>query len=222
MLSVPSLKLNKATSHIAFRPDNSIDLTAIRIGKQRVARKRDERLSDLKQAIIKGRELYEGVQNQESTAGEPTELHRGLNPNYMDHCVSIELDEIAFVLLKELGRLQAKGKDQPAEKQYKYKKFIVGFREVERALRRDELRGVIVATNLEEVDQLDCMVTKLHFDCKVKQVPLHFALNRRRIGKALGKSMKQSLVGILNLDGVHQEWKRMLSISESLRNTSQT
>lgn len=216
MSTVPMLKLNKATAHIPIRADDSIDITAIRIGKQRIARKKDAKLSDLKQAILHSRVVITPEQAI-LESGVDAAREKNFSP-YMDYPASEELDELAFSTLKELARLQAKGKDQPLEKQYKYKKYIVGFREVERAIRRAELKGVVVATNLEVVDQLECMVGKLYEECKKMEIPLVFALNRRKIGNALGKSMKQSLVGILSLDGVHQDWKRMLSLTDSLRN----
>lgn len=216
MSTVPTLKLNKATSHIPIRVDDSIDITAIRIGKQRIARKKDAKLSDLKQAILHSREVI--APELATVVSDVDAAREKCFPSYMDYSASVQLDDLAFSTLKELARLQAKGKDQPLEKQYKYKKYIVGFREVERAIRRAEVKGVVVATNLEVVDQLECMVDKLYEECKKMDIPLVFALNRRKIGKALSKSMKQSLVGIISLDGVHQDWKRMLSLTESLRN----
>ena len=221
MSTAPTLKLNKATVHIPIRLDEDMDLTAIRIGKQRIARKRDAKVSEIKQAILHTREhTQEQVSKAHVDAQE--NICQSNRPVYMDYSISVELDDLAFGVLKELHRLQARGIDQPVEKRYKYKKYIVGFREVERALRRDELKGVIVSTNLESVDELDGMVKSLYENCKSKEVPLIFALNRRRIGKALGKTMKQSLVGIVNLEGVFQEWRKMIALSDSLRAASST
>ena len=216
------LKFNKATAHIRLRPDSETDLTAIRIGKQRFARKKETKPSVLKSAIVEfrshrnGSETHDLNQNRSEHSSSPVIDQSQEASSYLPYPASDELDEILFGVLKELSRLQARGKDQPPEKKYKYKKFVVGFREVDRALRRSELKGVIVATNLEEAPELGDLISALSRDCLEKEVPLLFSLTRRRMGKALGKSMKQSLVGIVNLDGVYQPWRQALSLVETL------
>ena len=221
----PNIKLtmNKAVN-LALRSDPEIDLTAIRVGKIRVARVKTKKISVLKAAINETRGASDSAPPRldERADLSSDELNKSIHiiPNevgsYIEYSSS-ELDDIIFGILKELARLQSKGKDQPPEKRYKYKKFLVGFREVERALNRGELKGIVVSTNLEPVDELLKMMTQLKLDCEAKEVPLVFALSRRRMGKALGKSMKQSLVGIVNLDGVHQPWKQALSLVDSLK-----
>jgi selenocysteine insertion sequence-binding protein 2 len=217
------LKFNKSTAHIHIRADKEIDLTAVRIGKQRLARKKDSKPSALKSAIVEFRNHNSAptVAESEDIVTEETVPDAGVggpsSGSYLPYPPSPELDELLMGVLKELCRLQARGKDQPPEKKYKYKKFVVGFREVQRALSRGELKGVVVATNLEDAPELEGLITNLSRDCAAREVPLLFALTRRKMGKALGKSMKQSLVGIVNLDGVHQPWKQALASTETTR-----
>jgi ribosomal protein L7Ae-like RNA K-turn-binding protein len=219
------LAKNKSVT-LTLRPDADIDVTAIRVGKHRIARKKTSKLSSLKSAIIDGRSREES--NEKRANGEvrdsdivPSEAeYKADNEResaYVDHPVSEELDGLTFGVLKELSRLQAKGKDQPVAKQYKYKKFVAGFREVERALKRKDLKGIIVSTNLELVPEMEECLQALRDEAAVQEVPLFFSLNRRKMGKALGKSMKQSLVGIWSLEGVHQPWKQVLNLVDSLR-----
>lgn len=216
------LKFNKSI-HLAIRPDAVVDLTAIRIGKQRLARKKKENVSTLKTAILACREQATPATSDLAAVPDRGDDRKDSEPviqEYLPFPPNAELDDLSYVALKELSRLQARGKDQPPEKQYKYKKFVVGFREVDRALRRGELKGVIIATNLEVVPELHSMVSALREECETREIPLLFALSRRRLGKAVGKSMKQSLVGIVNLEGVHQVWKQIISIVDSLRSDS--
>lgn len=214
MTNTIPLAINKSTAHIPIRKDVEIDVTAIRIGKQRFARKKDTKLSDLKKAILDSRARQEAphISTAECPLDDPGNNVPQISSDTSVHSCG-PMDDVAFACLKELARLQAKGKDQPAEKQYKYKKFIVGFREVQRALQRSELKGIIVAVNLEDVDELTNLVEELESKSQVLEVPIIRALTRRRMGKALGKSMRQSLVGILNLDGVHQQWKQIRELA---------
>ncbi len=158
----------------------------------------------------------------DETASEKKELSPELQGkstgflSYLPYGPSDDLDNMTFGVLKELCRLQAKGKDQPVEKRYKYKKYVLGFREVQRCLKRRELKGIIVATNLDSVDELVSSLQGLEGECTALEVPLIYSLTRRRMGKAVGRSMKQSLVGIVNLEGVHQPWKQILSLVDSI------
>ena len=211
------LVINKATAHIPIRADAEIDITAIRIGKQRIARNNKHKLSELKKAIIEHR--TEAIAASECAPQQTPAEYQELPLSCLDLPVESldtgksEKDELCFKILKELSRLQQKGLSQPAEKRYKYKKFVVGFREVERALARNELKGIIVAVNIEEAEDLLQLVDGIRTSCIEKEIPFLRGLTRRRMGKALGKSMKQSLVGIVNLDGVHQDWKALQSLS---------
>ena len=225
---VATLALNKAVT-LPLRTDPDIDLTAIRVGKHRVARKKTSKTSSLKSAIIESRN------ERTLTVAEPlldgsTEMADDLAPSaapieniLLETCVgqrvSDELDDLVFGLLKELSRLQSKRKDQPLEKQYKYKKFVVGFREVDRALKRKELKGVVISTNLELVPEMEISIKTIKDEADSQGVPVILSLSRRRMGKALGKSMKQSLVGIWSLEGIHQPWKQALSLLDSLKKT---
>lgn len=217
MYEIPSqLKFNKSI-HLAVRKDPEIDLTALRVGKLRVARKKKNHVSTLKEAIYACRGQTSTLSDIEAAPTfDSGNVTKHAMPEYIGYSPNTELDDLSYVALKELARLQSRGNDQPPEKRYKYKRFVVGFREVERSLRRDELKGVIIATNLEVVPELLSMVSALRDECTERQVPLIFSLTRRRLGKAVGKSMKQSLVGIVSLEGVHQVWKQIISTLDSL------
>ena len=221
------LTINKSTANIPFRRDADIDLTAIRIGKNRVARRKGPKISDLKQAIL----LQRSTTTAPSFSVEPDEIHRESQPPdpptddisvpYFDHSPSDRLNELMFRVLKELSRIQARGSEQPLEKRYKYKRIVTGIREVHRALIRGDIEGIVVATNLERgVEELDNLITGLKNSAEKENIPFIIALNKRRIGKALSKSMKQSVVGITSLEGVYPEWREILAEVGCLRTES--
>ena len=228
------LSVNKSTASIPFRIDPEIDITAIRIGKARIARKKDNKLSDIKQAILSQRESVPKVPTVLTDAILPDEVTSSTTcattqqrPPYMEYYPNDLLDDLAFRVLKELARLQAKGNQQPLEKRYKYKRFIAGIREVQRALCRGDLKGIIVATNVEhDVDALNEIMVNVKAEAMKRDVPFVVALNKRRIGKALNKSMKQSVIGITNLEGVLPDWRSILGEVDNLisqaRNPSST
>jgi ribosomal protein L7Ae-like RNA K-turn-binding protein len=203
-----NFRINKGVGALQLKTDADIDITAIRIGKHRVATKKRERLSQLKQAIL-------SHQLAPVLEAEGVSTVAIIVSDNISHQPTSDPDDWVLVekILKELARLQAKGKDQPPEKKYKYKKFIVGLREVQRSLNRDELRGVVIATDLVAgVEELDGVIEKIESDCVSKGVPVVHALKRRKLGKCLNKSIKQAVVGIVSLEGVHQDWKKLLNL----------
>ena len=44
----------------------------------------------------------------------------------------------------------------------------------------------------------------------VDPIPVVFALSRNKLGKAMGKPMTLSIVGLYDVDGVNEEYKAML------------
>jgi ribosomal protein L7Ae-like RNA K-turn-binding protein len=88
------------------------------------------------------------------------------------------------------------------------KRYIVGLREVNKHLRAGEVKMVIVATDLEKVEDengIDQVVAELIHNCRKMKVPLVFSMTKRKLG-CLSKSVKQkaSAVGIQNFQGANE------------------
>ena len=45
-------------------------------------------------------------------------------------------------------------------------------------------------------------------------MPVIFALSRNRIGKAMGKSIRLSIVALHSVDGVHQQFTEVLKLAD--------
>ena len=67
---------------------------------------------------------------------------------------------------------------------------------------------------------MDSKVQEIIDEGKAKGVMLVFALNRRKLGKALGKTVKVSIVGVQNMDGANQEYKHLRKRMEILSTTA--
>ena len=46
---------------------------------------------------------------------------------------------------------------------------------------------------------------------KTEDVPIYYELNKRSLGKAVGKSIKVAVVGVQSADGAHQQYKKLLN-----------
>ena len=88
-------------------------------------------------------------------------------------------------------------------------------------LKIGELKMVILATNLEKVDQdrgTDEVICKLMQTCRRMQVPLVFAFDRYKLGcLAKFQGQKVSCVGISNFQGANEIYNRLVDLTGELR-----
>ena len=137
--------------------------------------------------------------------------------HYVHQELSDDLDEKVKFVLSELVRFQERAKEQNAMKYAKLKRFCVGLREAKRAITRNKCKGLIVAPNLEVSTAeggLDDTVEDVIEMARENEVPVIFALSRNRIGKAMGKNIRLSIVALHSVDGVHQQFKEVVKIAE--------
>lgn len=135
-----------------------------------------------------------------------TPLKKGEIREYVDLTLDKNLDELTVKLLLKLKELYfkrklkvPKGRKQmrPAKKRY-----IIGLNEVLKHLQAGNLTCVIMATNLEKVEQekgIDDLVSQIAEICRKNKIPLIYSLNRYRLGCAAKyKGQKVSACGIMN------------------------
>lgn len=61
---------------------------------------------------------------------------------------------------------------------------------------------------------LDELTSELIRLCRKQQVPVVFALKRSSLGRAIGKSIRVSVVGILSFDGAEEPFHHMLAMAK--------
>ena len=66
-----------------------------------------------------------------------------------------------------------------------------------------------MANNLDQYGIIDTKLQEIIDTAADKDIPLIYELNKRKIGKALGKSIKVSVVGIQNADGAQVQLKKL-------------
>jgi selenocysteine insertion sequence-binding protein 2 len=120
-------------------------------------------------------------------------------------------DERAVTLLSEmlgeLMRLQERSKDDKNARARR--RVVMGLREVARGIRARKVKMVVMANNLDEYGAIDSKLQEILDLARVGELPVLYELNKRKLGKALGKSIKVSVVGIQNADGAHEQFKKL-------------
>ena len=114
---------------------------------------------------------------------------------------------LLFEMLGELMRLQIRAKDNKNAKARR--RLVMGLREVCRGIRAKKVKMIVMANNLDKYGALDVKLQEILDLAKEHELPVIFELNKRKIGKALGKTIKVSVVGIENADGAYEPFKKL-------------
>ena len=114
-------------------------------------------------------------------------------------------------ILGELMRLQQRSKDDKNARSRR--RLVMGLREVARGIRAHKVKMVVMANNLDEYGAIDSKLQEILDLAQAEEVPVLFELNKRKLGKAVGKSIKVSVVGIQNVSGAEQQFKQLKRIA---------
>jgi selenocysteine insertion sequence-binding protein 2 len=83
---------------------------------------------------------------------------------------------------------------------------------VARGIKSHKVKMVIMADNLDEYGAIDEKLQEILDLAEREDVPVFFELTKRRLGKALGKTIKVAVVGIYSADGAYQQFKQLQKI----------
>jgi ribosomal protein L7Ae-like RNA K-turn-binding protein len=150
---------------------------------------------------------------------------------YCQQVITEELNTTVAALLKKLKFFQDRLKMTDPIKAKMRKRFVLGLREVRKGVRSRKIKCVILTPNIEQIDSkggLDTFIDEILEECnktcedddqnvEIPRIPVVFALSRNKLGKAMGKPMTLSIVGLFDVDGVNEEYKEMLKLTEAGR-----
>lgn len=194
-------------------------------------------LSKLKRAIVAIRErrklqvetptIQEEEQDEDSPpiteVSAPIITHSRKFRPYCDHANNPDIRTHAEKLLQDLFRFQDRAYDKNQIKARAHRRYVVGFKEVQRNLEVNRVKLLIVATDLEPSPGdggLDETVESLKGVCQEKSVQYCFPLLRRKIGYLLFKKAPISCVGVLDYDGAEEHVKALMQIVARSRRTT--
>ena len=124
---------------------------------------------------------------------------------------SEEVTPLLIEMLGELMRLQRRAiEDKNAKAR---RRIVMGLREVSRGIRAHKVKMVVMANNVDQYGAVHEKLREILDLARQEDVPVIFELNKRKLGKAVGKTIKVSVVGIQNADGAHQEFKKLAALA---------
>jgi selenocysteine insertion sequence-binding protein 2 len=114
-------------------------------------------------------------------------------------------------MLSELMRLQRRAAEENNTKSKR--RVVMGLREVARGIRAHKVKMIVMANNLDEYGVIDEKLQEILDLATNQNIPVYFEFNKRQLGKAVGKNIKVSVVGIQNAEGAHQQFKRLVAMA---------
>ena len=70
---------------------------------------------------------------------------------------------------------------------------------------------LLLAPDSEASEAIECVLSILLEEARVREVPVLHCLNRRKLGKAAHSSMKQVVVAVIDADGAYENFKKVIS-----------
>ena len=129
---------------------------------------------------------------------------------YAEQVITNELNGSVSALLKKLKGFQDRLYHTDKIKAKMRRRLLYGLREVAKSVNVKSSKAIIIAPNIEQIESeggLDDRIAQIITEAKENDIPIVFALTKRRIGSALGLQGFISMVSILDYNGADDEFK---------------
>jgi selenocysteine insertion sequence-binding protein 2 len=94
--------------------------------------------------------------------------------------------------------------------------YVCGLREVRKAIKSGKARAVLLAPNIEQIEAegaLNDSVDDIISSCGAADVPVVFALSRKKMGEVYGFRKRMSAIALLEVGGVQEVFEQVLSLA---------
>mmetsp|Transcript_62742 Transcript_62742/g.107728 ORF Transcript_62742/g.107728 Transcript_62742/m.107728 type:complete len:276 (-) Transcript_62742:325-1152(-) len=124
------------------------------------------------------------------------------------------LDGLCFEMVGKLFEYQERLRLRDPTKAKMRRRLVFGLREVRRGIKSGKVKCVVVAPNIDEghfAGGLDDTVNDIVASGRAAEgCEVLFALSKKKLGKALGKHVRVSAVGIYSMDGAYDIYKKVI------------
>jgi ribosomal protein L7Ae-like RNA K-turn-binding protein len=189
------------------------------------------KVDDNDEAIMKARTLASNPLTNSTPLTSVTKLiPKGVPVRslvYVDQEMDATLDTMASEMISTAYFLQTKSRAAVEDEEGGgggggggTRRIVTGLREVIRGCRSNKIKFVIVAPNIDPGGGdggLDSQVVEAVDAAREAEVPLIFALSRKRIGLALGASFRPSVVGFLSVENLNGQHVAAAALASTLR-----
>ena len=147
-------------------------------------------------------------------------LHSSRHREYARQALTNEIEFTTYVILVNLLRFQDRVFHKAPEKMETKRRFVCGFNQVNKYIRTNKVKAVVIAPDIEQVivdGVLDETVENLISTCQEKEIPIVFTSTRNRLARVCAKTPRSqvSCVAIIDYSGVHVRIHRFIVIQST-------
>ncbi|GIL43338.1 hypothetical protein Vafri_1109, partial [Volvox africanus] len=131
-----------------------------------------------------------------------------------------DLDALVLDTLTRIRGFQERAMVRNAIKAAAHRWYVLGLREVHKAVRTRRAKVVVIAPNIEEVAAeggLDTTLQAILDMCAEQETVAVFALSRKQLGRVYGFKKRVSAVAILELNGIHEAYADIAKLAKRAR-----
>ncbi len=88
--------------------------------------------------------------------------------------------------------------------------IVYGTKQVTNCIKSGRAKLVLLAPDTETSDAIDSKLDVLVQLAKERGIPCVYCMRRRQLGKAVGSTMKQAAVAVVNAEGAHDHYKKII------------
>ena len=118
-------------------------------------------------------------------------------------------------MLKSLSLFQERLKERDPFNFKMKMRFVMGMKQALSSVKLGKARLLLLAPDTESSEAIDDKLREILSLSFSKDIPCIWCLSRRQLGKAAGATIKQSVVAVLNPDGVYDLFKKIVTFSRS-------
>lgn len=122
-------------------------------------------------------------------------------------------------MLDSLATFQRRMREKDPIKAKSKIRFVVGMKQVINASKAKKVKLILLAPDTEIMEDIDKKMENLQSLARDKEIPIIYTTNRRKLGKACQLSMRQSVVGIYDPNGVFEQFKKVISFINRCQET---
>jgi len=123
-----------------------------------------------------------------------------------------DIDLVVKEMLTTLATFQKRAKEKDKVKGIQTKmRFVMGIKQCTNGVKVGKAILVLMAPDMEQSEVLEGGLEFLLTEAAEREIPVIYCLSRRKLGKALLSSMRQTVVAIYSADGVYDLYKKVVA-----------
>ncbi|XP_057375510.1 selenocysteine insertion sequence-binding protein 2-like [Daphnia carinata] len=195
---------------------NVLDRSAPTLSRGKIRNKK-RKLSEIRKALLAAKAKKKIAHEKEvpvvrTNGTRPHVLHSKKFREYCDQMLTDQIDLLSRDMLYHLRMFQDRVYKKDPIKARMKKRLVAGLREVTKQVERNRVKIIFLAPDIQrcpETGGLDEAVKRLLDSARRLDLPIVYALSRRKLGRVLFKKVPVSCCGILNYQATEETWKQL-------------